>query len=112
MLDYQISSHETVENAKVMAAGHARVFAWPWHVAYYEIDSNTNLISTHSESWDIDEPFEVRNGWIVWNCKIVCARLWYSSYCSLCYFGCHSIRVSSRFTAKRLIFKSRTLNRK
>jgi hypothetical protein len=64
MLDYQVSTDETVVNSRVMVKLELNlpwkpVLAWPWGVRY-EIDPETNLITTHRESWDI-EPLEVRN---------------------------------------------------
>jgi hypothetical protein len=63
MLDYQVSSDETVVDTKVMVKLELNlpwkpVLAWPWGVRY-EIDPETNLITTHRESWDI-QPLEVR----------------------------------------------------
>ena len=64
MIDYQVDSDASMVNTKVMVKLELNlpwkpVLAWPWGVRY-EIDPETNLITTHTESWDI-EPLEVRS---------------------------------------------------
>mmetsp|Transcript_10527 Transcript_10527/g.16161 ORF Transcript_10527/g.16161 Transcript_10527/m.16161 type:complete len:273 (+) Transcript_10527:97-915(+) len=58
MLDYAVDSTTSTVNTKVMVKLELNlpwkpVLAWPWGVKY-TIDSDTNLITTHAESWDIE----------------------------------------------------------